>query len=261
VEVRTPQCVAQDHHPRRLLQLGLLKIAPQQRLNAERREEVVGDANAGEALQLLAVHQLHVAARVQADALQRMALPPVLDVVQNRQGELRVTLGPLEDAHQPLRIAVGQGLQQYAIHHHEDQRVGRDRHGQNSDGNRQESGLSNQTHAGVAQVRRCPVEPREVPLISRRLHRGRHGPRTQHCSAVGFVVWQSAAAPRFSFHLEVKTQLRFQVLIGTPRHHAAKPLANAHRISSVRRRWMVPAVCAHPAFSTSSCLRPAAVRE
>jgi hypothetical protein len=85
-------------------------------------------------------------------AFERVLSAPILEIVVDRQRELRVARSPLEHSNQMTRLGIGQRTQEHAVHDPEDQGIDADR---NDELWPEERDLSAVIHFGTMQKPRC----------------------------------------------------------------------------------------------------------
>jgi hypothetical protein len=102
--------------------------SPASRINPQDRKKIGGDAHPEDAFRLIAKIQIKVITLDSRDILKDMVLIPVIQVICDwgRQpvDAQRLELFPNND--QPIQPSVSSGMEQHAIHHAEDGRVGSD---------------------------------------------------------------------------------------------------------------------------------------
>ena len=122
---RLPRGVTQEHRSRRRGQvLSRTKVAPENRRDSERPEEIVADAGAGDALGAVWRGQGQARLLVRGERVERLVETLPVAIVGVRQVRLREHLDRLVDADEPRRIAVRQRPEERGVDEGKDREAG-----------------------------------------------------------------------------------------------------------------------------------------
>jgi hypothetical protein len=162
----SPQLIADDRH-RRAARLVLLRceVAAKRELRAQGAEEARGYLLAVDVLGRTRSGQIASLIVERAHLLERagVALPVAEVEVGNPDVPAAVEIR-LPDHAQPVRLGVGEGREQYAVHHAEDGRIGADTEREREHSDQRKPGTAPQLANSVANVLPERLEP------SRSLH-------------------------------------------------------------------------------------------